>query len=254
MRLICPKCEARYDLDPALIPPEGREVECSGCGHIWFQRSRPPLRTPQPLQGGASEASKAEPPDQDEVHLGPFEEDEGDVLAAAPPRRKLNESLLAVLREEAEREAQARLAEAARFEFQDELPLPQKKAPAPKPAAEPAVEMADVQEGAFAAPTSLPDPVALGATLDGAPEPVDPDLGPEDPPLRPRSSFWPGFWVAVLIWAALAGSYLAAPDLAEHWPSAEPALQQWTQTVDMARQGLGSVWERLRAAMTGSSG
>ncbi|MDO5605253.1 MAG: zinc-ribbon domain-containing protein [Paracoccus sp. (in: a-proteobacteria)] len=38
MRLICPECNALYDIPAQMIPAEGREVECSACGHIWTQR------------------------------------------------------------------------------------------------------------------------------------------------------------------------------------------------------------------------
>ena len=37
MRLICPQCNALYDVSAEMIPPEGREVECSACGHVWHQ-------------------------------------------------------------------------------------------------------------------------------------------------------------------------------------------------------------------------
>ena len=37
MRLICPQCNALYDVSSEMIPPEGREVECSACGHVWHQ-------------------------------------------------------------------------------------------------------------------------------------------------------------------------------------------------------------------------
>ncbi|MGB3555554.1 MAG: zinc-ribbon domain-containing protein, partial [Jannaschia sp.] len=35
MRLTCPDCSAQYEVSPELIPPEGREVQCSGCGATW---------------------------------------------------------------------------------------------------------------------------------------------------------------------------------------------------------------------------
>jgi len=37
MRLTCPNCGARYEVDDALIPPEGRDVQCSDCFTTWFQ-------------------------------------------------------------------------------------------------------------------------------------------------------------------------------------------------------------------------
>src|SRR5450755_3976789 len=32
--IICPACDTRYEI-AAVLPPEGRKVRCSKCGHIW---------------------------------------------------------------------------------------------------------------------------------------------------------------------------------------------------------------------------
>ncbi len=37
MRLICPNCGAQYEVDARVIPDTGRDVQCSNCGHTWFQ-------------------------------------------------------------------------------------------------------------------------------------------------------------------------------------------------------------------------
>ncbi|AJE48964.1 zinc-ribbon domain-containing protein [Celeribacter indicus] len=37
MRLICPNCGAQYEVDARVIPDAGRDVQCSNCGHTWFQ-------------------------------------------------------------------------------------------------------------------------------------------------------------------------------------------------------------------------
>lgn len=39
MRLTCPNCGAQYEVPEDVIPPEGRDVQCSNCGHTWFQES-----------------------------------------------------------------------------------------------------------------------------------------------------------------------------------------------------------------------
>ena len=38
MRMICPNCGAQYEVDDNVIPDNGRDVQCSNCGHTWFQR------------------------------------------------------------------------------------------------------------------------------------------------------------------------------------------------------------------------
>jgi predicted Zn finger-like uncharacterized protein len=41
MRLVCPNCEAKYEVPEDAIPDTGRDVQCANCGHAWFQmRSR----------------------------------------------------------------------------------------------------------------------------------------------------------------------------------------------------------------------
>ncbi|MCD9148224.1 zinc-ribbon domain-containing protein [Pseudophaeobacter flagellatus] len=38
MRLTCPNCGAQYEVPDDVIPPEGRDVQCSNCADTWFQR------------------------------------------------------------------------------------------------------------------------------------------------------------------------------------------------------------------------
>ena len=37
MRLICPNCGAQYQISDDVIPTGGRDVQCSNCGHTWFE-------------------------------------------------------------------------------------------------------------------------------------------------------------------------------------------------------------------------
>lgn len=37
MRLVCPNCGAQYEVDERVIPETGRDVQCSACGHAWYQ-------------------------------------------------------------------------------------------------------------------------------------------------------------------------------------------------------------------------
>jgi predicted Zn finger-like uncharacterized protein len=38
MRLICPNCGAQYEVPADVIPTGGRDVQCSNCGHTWYQQ------------------------------------------------------------------------------------------------------------------------------------------------------------------------------------------------------------------------
>ena len=36
MIITCPKCKKKFEIDPSLIPPEGRDLQCGSCDYIWF--------------------------------------------------------------------------------------------------------------------------------------------------------------------------------------------------------------------------
>ena len=55
MRITCPNCQAQYDIDPAMIPAEGRDVQCSSCAHTWLELG------PHAPQESVPETGEAEP-------------------------------------------------------------------------------------------------------------------------------------------------------------------------------------------------
>ncbi|MFB2594918.1 zinc-ribbon domain-containing protein [Paracoccus sp. p4-l81] len=200
MRLTCPNCGAQYALADGVIPTEGRDVECSACNHIWFQRGAgalavQPVRQPAPQPATQPATHPAPQPAQRPVpprpapgidfaafedeappaprlpDFPPFDTDDAPA-PLPPPRRSLNDSLLAVLREEAEREAKARRAEAQRFEYQPDLGLPE---PEPQAQAAPPVTPATRPDGGD---TAQPD---RDASPDAAPLPQEPADQPATP-------------------------------------------------------------------------
>lgn len=74
MRLTCPECGAEYRVDDSAIPAEGRDVECSSCGHGWRQPGA--VASVWPVAGSE--------------------------IGAPRLNRPLSESVLSVLREEAD--------------------------------------------------------------------------------------------------------------------------------------------------------
>jgi len=102
MRLTCPNCGARYEAPDAMIPPEGRNVQCSDCGTTWFQAGRRDDAPP----GAARVAGDAQAGAAD----------------ARPPRREIDPGALNILREEAEREARLRAGRPATVETPTESP------------------------------------------------------------------------------------------------------------------------------------
>lgn len=157
MRLICPNCDAQYEVPQDVIPPEGRDVQCSNCGQTWYQEhpdhvdeaSRSgddALEDEEYAASGLQEDDSADHPDtgpryETEDDQAPFWDNRDDLHTApettseavgeddaGPKRRELDPSIAEVLRAEAEREAQARRAESlSGMESQPELGLPESR-------------------------------------------------------------------------------------------------------------------------------
>ena len=111
MRLICPNCDAQYEVADDVIPHDGRDVQCSNCGKTWFQyhADHPPKvdDTPNPPQNDADPATKAG----------------SDGALSEQQRRELDSSVADILRQEAELESDARSRAGEGLESQPELGL-----------------------------------------------------------------------------------------------------------------------------------
>ncbi|MCU0907009.1 MAG: zinc-ribbon domain-containing protein [Rhodobacteraceae bacterium] len=133
MRITCPNCGAQYEVDARVIPDMGRDVQCSNCGHTWFQR-------PQSAVAASVRRVVEDPP----VSPGPD--------ADAPP---------------AEPETTARAADAV-----PPIPPADGPGSEPTPGATPpttAAEAPPVQTGPEAAATPVADPAEPAAA---GPEPA----------------------------------------------------------------------------------
>jgi predicted Zn finger-like uncharacterized protein len=81
--LTCPECATSYFVDDARIPPTGRRVKCSSCGHRWLAGPDGPIaepEVPEVVPEPESAAPVEEPASEVEVADEPF--------ALAPPRRR----------------------------------------------------------------------------------------------------------------------------------------------------------------------
>ena len=134
MRLICPNCGAQYQIDADVIPDGGRDVQCSNCGHTWFER---PGASEAAEEGFGAMETPAEPEDVAPTPPPPApaatvddEYFEDTAAAADEPagltRKPLDSSVADILKEEADRENAARAAEtvtAPAIETQQEMPV-----------------------------------------------------------------------------------------------------------------------------------
>lgn len=283
MRLACPKCDARYEVPEDAIPASGRDVQCSNCGHAWFQM--PP----------AEDGADAVPPGA-ATHLPPdtAPDTPADTPAAPAPaparpaptqtapageaaRPGLDADVVAVLREEAEHEAGARREEARREEA--------RRAAARRAAAEEQMQVqpdlglsapAPAQAQATAAPPDATDrrvrmlrgedpdappapPPRIAARRDLLPDVDDinstllPGAGLDAdaevdalPDLNRGHAFRGGFIFALLVLALAVAIYVLAPAIGARLPQVRAPLDAYVAFVD----GLRAWLEGLMTAAT----
>jgi len=328
-----------------MIPPEGRDVQCSNCSTTWFQpgrradqaaqAARPTSQTPETGDGlpasddvdwnrvvdaNAAESSGAspqgleardpqpEPETTPESGQSPVAEAEPDTAAASRPepeaglrteapeadadepedtdtdipagvaaamaasavaastvtsqtnRPELDPTLRDILREEAEREARLRQAEATGVETQAEMPLDEEPAASQHPdrvdleaaadAFDPEAAKGDdhASRGAL-----LPDIEEINSTLrdsgDRSGDEADAsDIDTIDKTPRRRHGVRIGFLLIVLLAIAGLFVYTSGDQLVDMVPGAEPAVDGFTQVVNDVRFWLDDLARSLGAS------
>lgn len=272
MRLLCPNCDAEYEVDASVIPDSGRDVQCSNCGHAWFQLP------PEVEADLAAEEALYTPPEPaipviEEPALpvaaaSPIAEQTAEQTAAPaaePSGRSIDESVLAVLREEAERELGARRAEApAAIETQTEMGLVQP--PAPAAALDPVARRIARMKGIDPEPPRpakpqtrremLPEIEEINSTLRATSERRSGEAAAVSATLdQPRpAGFRNGFVLMLVLAVLVVAVYVMAPRLAQQIPGAAPALAAYVVAVDGARLWLDGALQDLIAAIRGMTG
>ena len=235
MRLICPNCGAEYAVADDVIPPTGRDVQCSNCSHTWFE-------TP-----GAS-AAEGQPPRRSER---PAPATGGTVAPApqpGPTRKSVDPAVADILREEAARETARRRAEQpATIEEQADLglnepvrtkarPIETHGKPDPSVADMPAPPPRPVSAPRAATGRErLPDIDDVRPTLgaDRKSRPISTALVPSDS--QGRKGFRRGFFGMLVILAILAALYVQADAVKAAVPAMADALDGYVAAVDSAR-------------------
>ena len=287
MRLTCRNCDAQYEVDDAAIPPKGRDVQCSGCGHAWFQmrvdavqQLRPEVSAPVDPAGPDLAAAMWSDPGVhrkgDPAHTEPLT-DEGPppVLPeaqedAALRRRSLDDTVLEVLREEAAREAAVRRAEAPPpIEVQTDLGLAPPPPPLPPSVLAARQSFADflvspdeltLEEDTQARPASrrelFPDIEEINSTLRASSEPRDDEseAGTETYAGADRRGFRTGFLMIILIAVPLSLLYAMAPRIVAAVPASESAMQAYVDGVDWARLGVDAALQSAIRSLRSLSG
>lgn len=293
MRLICPSCGAQYEVDESVIPEAGRDVQCSNCGHAWFQISAAQLRARETQAtedvAGAEDDTEEWVAEESPEETGEAEAEEVETVEAgtpvaaevAPPpapeprpdpepkRKTLDDAVMNVLREEADRERRAREAEGSLVETQPDAGIAAAGPAAPVAAAAVAAVVADSARADEAEEPDgddlvvsrasrrelLPDIEEINSTLRATS-----DRGGEAASLdapetlrRRRSGFRMGFSTAILIAAVLLLLYALAPTIAARAPASASVMQAYVASIDGARGWLDRTLQGLTASMKDGS-
>lgn len=156
MRLICPNCDAQYEVPDEIIPEHGRDVQCSNCGQTWFQNhpdhdpgpeeidddqfeellgpdakeareffAKKPADKPkaEPTKTEADETTTAAEPAENKATAAPASADETPADDPGLKQRRLDPQVESILREEAALETMARSSDKAPLESQPDLGL-----------------------------------------------------------------------------------------------------------------------------------
>lgn len=258
LRLICPGCGAEYRVDGALIPPQGRDVECTGCGRIWRQPGAGAMpaetvtaasrRNPIDFAVSRSHGAATQPPagrEDPAAQASLPRAEEGSPAAATSPvasAPRLNNPLpvdvLSILTEEADRERAARAAEAPPS--------------SPGAAAWPATTITSAIEGGGPAP--VPPAAGLAKQEQPSPPPVTnrpAKIAAEPAAPRPAhdaardpetatGSGGRGFALGILLMLTALGLYLVAPMVPADNPAGQ-ALAVWRDWGDEFRRWLSGL-------------
>lgn len=166
----------------------------------------------------------------------------------------VDESVLAILREEAEREATARRAEASPLETQPGLGIDSALGAKPTLVAVALDSDGDPGTKASARRDLLPDVEEINSTLRPSEQPGDEDGGAAgfaNPVREGRGSFRSGFLLVMTFSILGAAIYIGAPRLSEMIPSLADPLISYVKAVDALRQSLDGLMRSATVAING---
>jgi predicted Zn finger-like uncharacterized protein len=275
MRLVCPNCGAQYEVEDRVIPEGGRDVQCSNCGHAWFQRSAGAREVAPDHDPDAALVAPENPheqaPDPDE------DWDEPPAPEPARPRRPLDEDVRGILTEEAQRELDARARDGGTVETQTELGIEDysDEEERRRIARERMARMRGIEEGETlepeVPPAPPPEPAArkdMFPDIDEINSSLDNRQAEETRPRRqpaqetsgddqPRGGFRRGFSVVFIIAALAFAVYLLAPNIVEMFPGLRDAMIAYVDLVNRflawVQDLMQTVTDQIEAA-TGNDG
>lgn len=269
MELICPACEARYQIPDGSIGEKGRQVSCMNCGHGWH--AFPPLILGEPSLpgnlGAAGAAAMAATPQMGQPPGGPrMHGDEG----PSGMTEAVSERTDTTIRSDTSRTEQLAEIRDMLAEVQSEDRMQEQLSQSAPDANSSGWDSAGsaTEEQAVSGLAA-----ATAASVDDHVVERDPDEDSEIDPLRRRmemheskgeaakppdvkklrrkhdrkvrhqkhqkaagsGAFMTGFLLVVMIAAVMIALYMLHPQIIEQMPGAENALTQYVETIDGLR-------------------
>lgn len=257
MRLICPNCDAQYEVDDNAIPKGGRDVQCSSCGKTWFQKSAAQLDDGDTVEVIAPTPAPQEPEVEPEPQPAEPEPEPEPTPEPEPEPRKPDEAVLDVLREEAALETEARQNEAqGGLETQPDLGLDQSDSSTDTHAAisERTARLRGIEpEVDKNTPRSdlLPDIEEINSTL-RAESDVETEVVVTGKK-RGRRGFRLGFGLVLTLATLLLLAYAYAPQIIEKLPASEPYMNSYVEKVNGLRDWLDQMMQTATEKMSGTA-
>jgi predicted Zn finger-like uncharacterized protein len=218
MKLICPKCQAQYEIPDVAIPDIGRDVQCANCNETWFQ-AHPDAKAPSGPDAAVADPAPSDPKSSDPKPGDPPKSGDAPIAEPETPRRELSPAVTDILRQEAAREKEAR---AAKAKDQD----PKSSQANARLGRDRLPEIADIDVNN---PRLNPGP-AVEETADTIFD-VDTDL----PVAVRKKGFKRGFSMIVLLMGMALLLYVLAPQLAQKYPNLLEPLSTYVNAVNSGR-------------------
>ena len=251
MRLICPNCDAQYEVPDEVMPADGRDVQCSNCGQTWFQH-----HPDNALDENEDSSVDVDAPAPDEEISPP---PPPVATPTEPERKQLDPAVADILRQEAEAEHEARRKRQSEpLESQPDLGLDnsdsndsaetedrrareaQERMARMRGEPEPVSDATATAAAISSRRDLLPDIEEINSTLrtgnnrDGSGTENGPHIDAPTTKRRKRG-FRTGFLLMVLLFVVLAATYSFAPQIAKAVPQTDPYLSGYVARVDEMR-------------------
>lgn len=273
MRLICPNCGAQYEVDDSVIPENGRDVQCSNCGHTWFQRAAnsdaeeadtspsSEATVDEPETSDVSLENEPEAPEEIEQVASEESEPEPTPPASAPKRQELDSDVTGILQQEAERETAERASENVGLETQPDLGLSETPEDSDANIQKKMDRLRGLDEdhGAAAAAAAigrgprkdlLPDIEELNSTLTASTDEIEDDTDEGIVEQRQRSGFRRAFAITILIFTILVLIYAFAPQIAAKVPALKSILASYVDWINALRLSIDTVMQKAVDKLT----